>query len=302
MRIETDLIIQNGVRILQKILSIFIVIFLIMLILAACASTIHSTDPTGLTEFFETYISTIWTSTEETDVAETESIVFDKNITFTCEYISNETHLPYALYIPSSASNGESIPFIVWLHGSGEIGVGKNAFLNSGLLKVLNEWKLDGFNAYVLCPHLSGPLNSGNWCSATDNIQSLLDMVVENYNVNTKQIILVGHSMGGYGAIHTACNLPEYFSKLVVLSGYQCKANLYDVTIPTVGYVGTSRAGEDVRSVKFMTTSFVLAFGEENTFILESSHGNLPKAVFNLDENDNEQSDILGWMFVDNIN
>jgi predicted peptidase len=63
--------------------------------------------------------------------------------------------MPYVLYTPSTATQSESIPLIVWLHGSGEVSAGPELFLNSGLLKVLNDWSLEGFNAYVLCPHLA---------------------------------------------------------------------------------------------------------------------------------------------------
>ena len=208
--------------------------------------------------------------------------------------------MPYVLYTPSTAEESDSIPLIVWLHGGGEVGVGATSLLNSGLLKTLNEWSLEGFNAYVLCPHLSWKW-IGNWSSqsAVNNVRDLLDMIIENYNIDTDHIIITGHSLGGDGAAYMAWKLPEYFSKLVVLSGFQSYANRDEITIPTIGYVGTVRCGESSGSVYYMTNTFAAIFGEENTFSIESSHASVPHDAFNEDKDGNNRSDVIEWMFAD---
>lgn len=207
--------------------------------------------------------------------------------------------MPYVLYTPSTATQNESIPLIVWLHGGGEVGVGSESFLNSGLLKVLNEWSLEGFNAYVLCPHLAWRWNFGNWRNqyAVNHLQQLLDTIIENYNIDINNIIIVGHSLGGDGAMYMACELPNYFSKLVVLSGYWSSPNLEKIVIPVRGYVGTVQYGEDYGSVYHMTHDFATIFGKENVFMVEASHGEVPKATFTEDKNNNNRSDIIEWMF-----
>ena len=291
---------------MKKIFVTFIII-LIVVSMVACVSYHESTDATiftNFTEWVETYPTTICTTVpiEETEVKETEPILFDPNITFEYEYVADNEHMPYALFTPSTAQNSDSIALIVWLHGSGEVGANKETFVNRGLVKVLNEWSLDGFNAYVLCPHLSGRGNFGNWCNdrSSNGVKSLLDIMIANYNINTDNIILVGHSLGGYGAEYMAVNLPDYFSKLVVLSGYKANIDREKITIPTRGYVGTRGYGEDGASVDYMLNTFASVFGKENTFSIETSHANLPNAVFNMDENSNGQSDILEWMLINN--
>jgi predicted peptidase len=276
--------------------------------MVACVSYHESTDATiftNFTECVETYPTTIWTTVpiEETEVKETEPILFDPNITFEYKYVADDEYMPYGLFIPSTAKDSDTVTLIVWLHGSGEVGANKETFINRGLLKVLNEWSLDGFNAYVLCPHLSGRGNFGNWCNdrASNGIKILLDMMIDNYNVNVDNIIIVGHSLGGYGAEYIAVNLPEYFSKLIVLSGYKANIKREEIIIPTRGYVGTRGYGEDGASVDYMLNTFASVFGEENTFSIESSHADLPNKVFNIDEDEDNCSDVIEWMFT-NIN
>jgi hypothetical protein len=103
--------------------------------------------------------------------------------------------------------------------------------------------------------------------------------------------------LGGDGAMYMACELPNYFSKLVVLSGYWSSPNLEKIVIPTRGYVGTIQHGEDCRSVYYMTYDFATIFGKENLFIVEVSHGEVPKVTFTEDKNNNNRSDIIEWMF-----
>lgn len=275
-----------------------------MIIFASCANQeeISNTIETLNNVVEPTQIETIIQTEPPTSPPETEPVLFNKNITFAYEYINNGDVMPHGLFIPSSASEYESVPLIVWLHGAGEKGVGKNTFVTRGLPKILNEWNLDGFNAYVLCPHLTGIWNTGHWNSETSavNMQALLDEIIDNYNIDTNKIIISGVSLGGYGAPYMAWKLPTYFDKLVVMSGYHCSTKLDEIKIPAIGFVGTVKSGEDGKCVKFMTNEFALVFGEENLYILDTSHGNVPNMAFNIDNDNNNCSDLLEWMFNNN--
>ena len=233
-----------------------------------------------------------------------EPIYFGSEITFTTEFIADGYVMPHALYTPSTASESEKIPLIVWLHGSGERNADEKTFYNRGLPAVMEEWKLEGFNAYIVCPQLKGSWNTGTWNNDTskDYLRSLIDRYIEEYNVDPDNIIIIGHSLGGQGALYMANRLPEYFSRCVVLSGYnpstsKTKIVLTSITIPTIGFVGKTDSGEDNTSVSYMKGHFVPAFGEENCFSIKTSHGGVPKVVFNLDENNNNRSDLIEWMF-----
>jgi pimeloyl-ACP methyl ester carboxylesterase len=284
---------------------------LTVVFMTACLNTIDTTDATGLPELIETSMPAVSTTVVETKaptetvppatIAETEPIMFDTNITFTYEYIVDGEVMNHLLYTPSTASESEAIPLIVWLHGSGEKYISGTYFVQRGLPQVLNNWVLEGFNAYVLCPQLAGNFGYGSWSVnySADNLRILLDSFIEKYNVDTNNIIIVGHSLGGQGALYMAHQLSEYFSKCVVLSGYPVSVDISEITIPTIGYVGTARAGEDQTSIDYMVNKFVPVFGESNMFTIATSHANLPNAVFNEDKDNNNRSDVIEWMFED---
>jgi len=208
--------------------------------------------------------------------------IFDENVTLNWSYYNGGEFMKYGLYTPSNANEYEAIPLIVWLHGSGEVGSSESTFYNSGLLRVLNKWTLEGFGAYVLCPHLT----SGYWNtdSSVSKLTKLLDYFISEYNIDTNNIVIVGHSLGGIGALYMAYHMSEYFSKAVALSPYNPGTDLLSlITIPTICYVGTEKAGEDSGSVSFVKNYLKKAIGEENCFEVEVGHGGVPSAAFNDD-------------------
>lgn len=244
--------------------------------------------------------------TEPPIVSEYYDQYFDESIEFCSEYISDGEVMPYALYTPSTLDETKKTPLIVWLHGSGEVGATEDVFFDRGLPKTMNEWVLNGFNAYIICPHLARNWNTGRWNKETtkNNLQALLDKFMMEHNIDTEQVVVVGHSLGGQGALYMAHELPEYFSKCVVLSGYNSGVDISEISIPTIGFVGTREAGEDGTSVNYMVGSMAEFFGTNNVISLQASHGGLPKIVFNLDSNGNHRPDLVEWMFgdLDNLN
>lgn len=93
-----------------------------------------------------------------------------------------------------------------------------------------------------------------------------------------------------------AYELSEIFDKCVVISGYSLESKFLEAKIPTIGYVGTIKEGEDKNSFSFMNYRFVKIFGKENLLILPFSHNKMPYAVFTLDEDKNNRSDVIEWL------
>ena len=222
-------------------------------------------------------------------------IISDKSITFTYKYVSSEIYLPYALYTPSTASEGKKIPLVVWLHGGNEFYVGEDAFKKSGLLEVINNWKLDGFNAYVLCPHAAGKWKSGLWVTEknANNVYNLIDKFIKENNVDKNKIILVGHSQGGRGVLYIPSVRPNYFSALVALSAFDPVNDISGLKhIPAKGYS---------EGYGYMQTTFAETFGKENYMDIMTSHGDIPNKAFNLDENKDNKSDLVEWMLTQEL-
>ena len=223
---------------------------------------------------------------------------FSEDITWSTKYVQGGDVMPYALLSPSTANENESIPLIIYLHGDGEKGKSSNTLLNNvnGLPQVLQNSNLNGFNAYVLLPHLTGDwLHSSGWdnSSTRNDIKALLDKIIEEYNIDTDNIVISGGSRGGYGSIYIARELPQYFSKLVVISGYN---NSYytSITIPTRGYYGNS---DDPNSINYMNGAFANKFGSDNVFKLTATHSTIIEATFTEDKDNNDCPDVVEWMF-----
>ena len=227
---------------------------------------------------------------------------YSENITFTGRYLTDEeagygSGLNFGLYTPSTASKNQAIPLIVWLHGDGEKVVGGDSFMKRGFPEILNNWSLEGFNAYILCPHLKGSNSIWDNSNIKDKLKTLIDSFVKEYNVDTSNIVIAGASRGGIGAMYMAANLPEYFSKCAVMCGYEGGSNYTKITIPTRGWVGKNSTLDSAYS--FMNGKFKKTFGEDNVFVLDTDHGGVPKKAFNLDEDNNGRSDVIEWMFGD---
>lgn len=221
----------------------------------------------------------------------------DPSIKYSYKYVNDGTLMRYGLFTPNSVSQNEETPLLVWLHGSGEVGCSESTFLNAGLPKVLNNWNLDGFNAYIICPHLAGGYG-GSWSNATTlgHLNNLLDHFIKENKIDREKVMLSGHSLGGLGSMYVAYHSPNRYSALAVMSGYHPGVDIGGIKIPTVGYVGTPGAGEDSSSYNFTVGTFKKRFGEENTFVRSTSHGAVPRVAFTEDSNKDNKSDLMEWM------
>lgn len=226
--------------------------------------------------------------------------VFSSDITFVGTYTNNDEIIAHALIEPIGAESSEPLPLLVWLHGSGEVWSDENWFMTKSLPSVFSNWELEGFNAYVVCPHLSGRFGYSHWAAGycEDNLRSLIASLCEEYNIDPNRIYIGGASLGGIGAQHMAVKMSDIFSKCVVFNGYPTASiDINSIAIPTRGYVGSYFFGEDNHSVLYMTTQLAKVIGEENIYQLDCSHSDLPRAAFNLDEDGNNHSDIIEWLF-----
>jgi len=219
-----------------------------------------------------------------------EFVTSSPDITFSYKYVPGNGHMPYGLFTPSTANDGKDIPLIVWLHGGGSTSLDEESFKKLDLMGILNNWKLDGFNAYVLCPKLTNEWSDGLWITekSKDNLYSLIDKFIEENNINTDKIILAGFSQGARGVLYVPYFRPNFFSSLVVLSAFDLKIDISSLKhIPARGYS---------EGFETMSKTFVNTFGKESYTEIKTEHDNLPNLVFNRDENKDNKSDVIEWM------
>lgn len=120
------------------------------------------------------------------------------------------------LYIPEAPQ--ESPGLIVYLHG----GSGKGTDLNlitaaDGFPQYLQDGRLGKISCYVLIPQL--PKESKGWADMDDTLMDMIYSVVREYGIDSGNISLTGHSMGGTGVWSIAAAHPGFFARIAPLSG-----------------------------------------------------------------------------------
>ena len=88
---------------------------------------------------------------------------------------------------------------MVYLRG----GSGKGSDLNlitqeDGSPQYLQSGSLGALSCYVLIPQL--PLAYKGWTDMDETLMSMIQVLVREYDIDTANISLTGHSMGGTGA------------------------------------------------------------------------------------------------------
>ena len=140
-------------------------------------------------------------------------------------YIFEETgeSIPYALFIPSSYTKGKDISLMVSLHGLTRTYDWLMGY--EGLLDLAED-----YNFMVVTP--LGYTRKGwygSWSRGLDkrslekegpfsekDVMNVLRLIRENYSIDTNNIFLWGHSMGGAGTYHLGMEYPELWKALAL--------------------------------------------------------------------------------------
>lgn len=129
----------------------------------------------------------------------------------------NGKKMLYALYTPNGLDKDESLPLILYLHGSGQIG--SNLRLLENCYDGFSTYVYDGRlapDAYILMPQTP----DGSWGAHTEDLMNLILSICEDYNVDKARISVTGHSLGGSGTVSMVCAYPDFFSAAAPLSSY----------------------------------------------------------------------------------
>ena len=152
----------------------------------------------------------------------------------------------HMVYIPDSYSDTEKIPLVIYLHSYGW-----------GAQKGMDYTQLnqvgDDFGFMIVYPGARPNWNSGigdnpSWGTPDNNdvgyIDTLIDTLNENYNIDEGRIYAMGYSNGGFMAYKLACQLSHRITAVASVSGVLSNSTLSDCdplrAIPLVQIHGTN--------------------------------------------------------------
>lgn len=123
----------------------------------------------------------------------------------------------YYEYLPTNFNkNSGKYPLLIFLHGAGEKGNGKdqlNRAIKFGPGKEVENGK--NFPFVILSPQ------TNEWWDAK-KLNDLISLAIKNYNIDENRIYMTGLSMGAMGTFHFAANFPD---RLAAMVGYAGKAD-----------------------------------------------------------------------------
>ena len=151
---------------------------------------------------------------------------------------SNNTKLPYKLYVPSDYDPNKSYPLVLFFHGAGEAGNDNKHIFKGGsiLQRLLTKEERAEHPCIILAPQCGSTGNGGKWVNSDwgpgfyDHTkfkispymvaaEELLDEVIKNYSVDETSLYVSGISMGGYGTWDIISRNPGKFAAAVPVCG-----------------------------------------------------------------------------------
>ncbi|MBE6538750.1 MAG: phospholipase [Ruminococcaceae bacterium] len=123
----------------------------------------------------------------------------------------------YYVFLPRDYSPEKKYPMIVFLHGAGERGNGKDE-LERVKKHALPKYCSEGAElpAILLCPQCPEVFV---WNNVVIELKALIDKVADDYNADKRRISITGISMGGFGTWEMGITYPDYFSAIAPICG-----------------------------------------------------------------------------------
>lgn len=226
------------------------------------------------------------------------------NSPFLFQYVAPDQVMPFGLFSPAENDGSTPLPLIISLHGALEIGEQPHTLKSNFLTKEFRNWEytgLDGFDAYVVCPQLTGYGLSETWsCPETaDKFFDLLEYLKQNYNIDENRISIEGHSLGGQGAVYMAADPRANFASVVLVSAYHPGIPYAHIQSHVIGFTGSPylpAPREDWNSYNFMADAFSKHFGIENWTVKSCSHYDIPMVALREDADSDGKSDLISWI------
>ena len=141
--------------------------------------------------------------------------------------------LPYRMYVPSDYDETKEYPLITILHGAGERGNDNKSQLKNMVVNMFNQENSPYTDAIIICPQcpanqqwVDTPWANGSYSTVkvkqSDELTAvvyLVESVRREYSTDEKRCIVMGISMGGFGAWDLIMRHSDIFTKAVCLCG-----------------------------------------------------------------------------------
>ena len=198
--------------------------------------------------------------------------------------------LSYYLYTPRNPA--ENMPLIVYLHG----GTNKNADIEAllttdGFPKYLYEGELGDVRAYVAIPKLESSYKG--WADIYEQVRTLIKVLTDTYSIDSANISLTGHSMGGTGTYQLQTKLPNTFARIAPLSGSVKSTDQTLVALSKTkiwAFVGTADTVVDPESSRTIVSQLKAIGADAKLTELEGAdHFQVPALVY-------KNTELLSWL------
>lgn len=216
-----------------------------------------------------------------------------------------DTNMSYSVIKPKNLDPNKEVPVIVYLHGGG----GSERSLYN---QVMDDYNLpEGFNGYIICPSSNksswvdkapqkdqnGNITKGVADDLARDVDEILNTFSQTHKIDANNIVVVGHSMGGTGALHLADhelfqdNEGFKFSKAAALTGYREEQTDYEIPIAIYADSTSEYALENHNLNQNSDDKYVDWVGR--------AHTQVDNLAFTEDLDNDGKADLLEWLFDD---
>lgn len=150
--------------------------------------------------------------------------LFEKHV-----FYSKGSSLPYRLLKPKNYDSSKKYPLIITFHNSVRIGDDNEKQLEPLARIWLLENNYAKYNCFVLAPQFASRsaiyeegtagIMQSKPSGALTSVLELIALIQETYPIDSKQLYLLGYSMGGSTAQHVMALKPTWFAGLISIAG-----------------------------------------------------------------------------------
>lgn len=194
--------------------------------------------------------------------------------------VQGGTSYPFLVSQPSGLEKDEKAPLLLFLHGKSLSGTDLHKVRSYGVIHELDKGRK--VPMMVVAPQVK---KGESW--SPEKLNTLLDFLLLNYNIDSTRIYVAGMSLGGYGTMHFA---GKYAHRIAAAAAFCGGGNVIDACalaeIPLWIIHGTndkavpySESTKMVKAIEKCKTDVKLKF----TSIPGGNHG-APEKYFHMDE------------------